>query len=432
MIKHSANITNESIKIGEFTKPQYFHYCVLQFKNMPSVVEQGRILDCYFPNQNFLLIPRNIIERRRNNDGEEYTEHAFTSLLLIWEERPMFGKTADAEVCKSLHTLLEKETNIQLQHSLICDNGMSSWIDGIQPDYSDLDGRYSYLITHQFKDNKFVYRINCGESFVSTFEQLEKHNIEDNTILDIVFTGRDTNGYHNTYSFNRFKIKNYRRVGHCVYLSNVKDLLDFDAIPETGNSYVYLMDCLMDWTYPGAIRPSYFSGMSIKHISFIPEKFLTVKNNGSVSYKGNPMSNGATIQLALPEDPEIRKNVLIEFLRKGCSAANGIWSASKITLDDIISRFDAGRIQTQINDWTNRKRDLINSLAQSKRELRRAQEEIMIIEARTKEFIPIPEIVLPTTKTAMGEPIYDLFSILTQKDGKYILEQKEEEAIAHE
>jgi hypothetical protein len=89
-------------------------------------------------------------------------------------------------------------------------------------------------------------------------------------------------------------------------------------------------------------------------------------------------------------------------------------------------------IQTQINEWTNRKRDLINSLAQSKRELRRAQEEIMIIEARTKEFIPIPEIVLPTSKAAMGEPIYDLFSILTQKDGKYILEQKEEEVIAHE
>jgi hypothetical protein len=64
--------------------------------------------------------------------------------------------------------------------------------------------------------------------------------------------------------------------------------------------------------------------------------------------------------------------------------------------------------------------------------LRRAQEEIMIIEARTKEFIPIPEIVLPTSKAAMGEPIYDLFSILTQKDGKYILEQKEEEVIAHE
>jgi hypothetical protein len=421
----------ESIKIGEFDKPQYFHYCVLQFKNMPSVVEQGQILDCYFPDKNFLLIPRNIIERRTNNDGEEIVEHTFTSLLLLWENQSMFGQVADLPIGKSLRALLEKETNIKVQGTLVCDNGMSHWADWGSLNYTDLDGRYSYLITHQFKDNKFVYRISCSESFADTFAQLEQHNIEDNTIMDLVFTGRDTNNYHNTYNFNRFKIKNYRRIGKTIFLSNVKGLLDFSVVPEMGSNYVYLMDCLLDWTYPGSIRPSYYSGMSIKHISFIPEKLLTVKSNGSVYYKGNPMKNGATIEVALPEDEEVRKTVLVEFLRKGHTAANGLWSASKVSLEDIISRFDSGRIQTQINEWTARKRDLINSIAQSKRELRRAQEEVMIIETRTKEFIPIPELILPTDKTAMGEPIYDLFTILTQKDGKYIIEQKEED-VRHE
>lgn len=426
MIKSATNLTIESIKIGEFNKPQYFHYCVLQFKNMPSVVEQGRILDCYFPDKNFLLIPRNVLEKRSNTDGEEITEHTFTSLLLLWEETSMFGQVADLPIGKSLKALLEKETNIKVQGTVVCDNGMSHWSDWSGTNYTDLDGRYSYLITHQYKDGKFVYRISCAESFADTFAQLEKHNIEDNTIMDIVFTGRDTNNYHNTYNFNRFKIKNYRRIGKTVFLSNVKDLLDFSVVPEMGSNYVYLMDCLMDWTYPGSIRPSYYSGMSIKHISFIPEKLLTVKSNGSVYYKGNPMLNGATTQIPLAEDPEIRKNILVEFLRKGYSAANGLWSVSKVTLEEIIGRFDAGRIQTQINEWTARKRDLINSIAQSKRELRRVNEEIMIIETRTKEFIPVPEIVLPTDKATMGEPIYDLFSILTQKDGKYIIEQKEE------
>lgn len=63
MLKNSINMTSQSIFIDNFTQKQNFCYSILYFKNIEGITNQGQILDYYFPEKNFLLLPRNIITK---------------------------------------------------------------------------------------------------------------------------------------------------------------------------------------------------------------------------------------------------------------------------------------------------------------------------------------------------------------------------------
>ena len=63
MLNNSSNMTSQSIFIDNFTQKQNFCYSLLYFKNIEGITNQGQILDYYFPEKNFLLLPRNIITK---------------------------------------------------------------------------------------------------------------------------------------------------------------------------------------------------------------------------------------------------------------------------------------------------------------------------------------------------------------------------------
>ena len=116
MLNNSSNMTSQSIFIDNFTQKQNFCYSLLYFKNIEGITNQGQILDYYFPEKNFLLLPRNIITKNTtNNDGEIFTENYYTTLFLSWSE--------EKSLIKKLEEMLEKETNIDVYDGIINSKG---------------------------------------------------------------------------------------------------------------------------------------------------------------------------------------------------------------------------------------------------------------------------------------------------------------------
>ena len=147
------NKTRESICIGEFNKKQYFHFCILHFLNISDIVEQGNIVKYHLESENFLLLPRTTISV---NSGIIYT-----SLFIMWTNEELDSQEI-VSLRDSINKMVTKERNMSTQNCLFFNNGkrteylMNRW------EVNDASfARCSYLITHQYKENKFVYSFSC-------------------------------------------------------------------------------------------------------------------------------------------------------------------------------------------------------------------------------------------------------------------------------
>ena len=117
-------------------------------------------------------------------------------------------------------------------------------------------------------------------------------------------------------------------------------------------------------------------------------------------------SVNATINTILHE--EVKKEIEMNLLTKSVGSLNEIFVASKTSIEDIIKKFDSRRTYTIRQEFLARKRDLIMSIAQCRREINDKKEKIASIEYRIKEFIPFPMIDIKSIQD-YNEPFYDVY-----------------------
>lgn len=432
MLKHQNNLTIDSINLGTFDKPQMFHYCVLHFIGVSDVVEQGDIVDGYLKGYNFFLLPRNELETAEatvQTFSECSGSRIYTSLLIIAEDNDNISNRS-----KMISTIeqLYQDKRIGIQRSIFYKNGTEA-IDSLRSfPVTDNDGRYSYLITHRFVDGKFHYRITSSTTFKQHFEQLSQKNLESGTVLDLVFTGRNSNQYHNSYSFNGYKVKDFYidRDGK-VILSNVKGVLDLRRC--AGNSdQVFFYNFLVGWFPMFVWNHEYYGGMNIKFINFVSEKRLEIERDKVYIKEPNLRREMfglvGVIDVILPEDNELRYEYINVVYREGARKVKEIYLASKAPVEtsEIILETFYEKVKDRMEkESANARERLVNEIRQLRHNIEDYEERILVLEHRTQNFIPIPEIRLPKNDK-IKKPTLDIADMIKIIDGKYILEERGE------
>lgn len=422
MLKYNSNMTSQSIFIDSFTQKQNFCYSLLYFKNIEEITSQGQILDYYFPEKSFLLLPRNIITKNTtNSEGETLTENYYTALFLSWEE--------ENSLIRKLEEMLDKETNIDVYDGVI--NSKGKQIASFRrnkfnsaDNWSDFDGRYSYIISHQYNDGIYDYRITSSDSMKQNLKLLEQKGLKENTVLDLIFTGRNSNRWHNTYNFGNFKVKDCIITdGEQIILSNSRDLIDLKNYKNTssGNG-VLLLNFLPEYIFPSYVECDYYLGMNIRCINFVPEDKVELQEDGRLTIQKYFKRVDSSSVVVLPKDEEVRKEIERNLLIKNIGSLNEIFIASKVSVEDIIKKFDSGRASAIRQEFLQRKRDLILSIAQYRKEINDKKEKVASIEYRIKDFIPFPMIDIKSTQNYDGF-YFDVYSMLYRENGQYIVRE---------
>lgn len=419
-LKNGTNVTKESIKIGNFEEKQKFHYGILSFKDISDIHKQGKIVEKYLKERNFLLLPRNEIVSNTNI--------FYTSLLLIWDNSFDIENVDKHKITLSLIDMFADREDVRPQGCFIFNNGLLSYGFDYCSSFTDENASYSYLITHQFVKRSYIYRITSSDSFKENLFLLKDYGIEKNTILDIVFTGRNTNKFHNCYSFNKFKVKDYyvNKDRGTVVISNVKGVLDLQKNDFYPANSVLLYNFLLDWKNPIKTNDiEYFSNMNLRIINFIPEDKVEIKDN-VVLYKNTKMC-GVTVSpinlnIIVCDNEEKRQELIEIFFSRGADYSIAEFIALHNSVEDIIKQFEETRVKKEKEEAERLRIEVINSIAQAKREKAEIEEQILLKEHRTKEFIPFPYIELPEHCTRI--PVYDLTSILYIQNGKYFLKEE--------
>lgn len=417
-MKYNKNMTIDVIKIDEFEKKQIFSYCVLHFKNILDVHEQGKILECYFQDKNFLLIPRNQYENVANdNEGNTYRDSYSSALLLLWTET---GNNGELEKIRdTLTKMLSNESNIFGQGKLVLGNGLTSFALNKIPPLNDNDVAYSYLITHRFINNKYVYRISSNESFRNHF--IDNATNLNGIVLDIVFTGRATNTYNNCYGFSNYKIKDYLIKDNKIILSNVKGVIDLEKCFAPTN-YITMFNLLQTWRNPMELYPEYYSNMSIRIATLVPEDKVRIENTNV--YFNNKIIDNFNRRIIVLRDEEKRYELLNNYIKSwNISAMVSEFISSKETLEMLIERFNKGRIEQEKENIRREREEAINYVRITQKQIEDMEERILLLEHRTKEFIPFPDIVLPKKPDRKGFRVDD---ILRFENNKYIIREENE------
>lgn len=415
-MKYDKNMTTDVIKIGEFENKKVFSYCVLQFNNITNIQEQGRIVECYFQDKNFLLIPRNEYSNSiRDEDGNIIREDYSTALLLLWTN--IKDNNALNDIKTTMEKMLSSETNITGQGKMVLGNGLTSFTLSKQSLRDDSGAQYSYLISHRFINNRYIYKISSSDNFKSHFNDIFI-NMEG-TILDIVFTGRDTNEYHNCYNFFGYKIKDYLVKDNKIILSNVKGVIDLEKCIVPTN-YVTILNLLQTWNNPLEIYPNYYSNMSIRIATLIPEDKAIIKNNGV--YYNNRVIDSTNRKVMVLKDENKRYELLNDFFKNwNIGSVVSAFISSKETLETLIGRFNRDIIEQEKENILMEREETINYIRTIKRQIADMEEKIILLEYRTKDFIPFPEIELPK-KVKRGFPRIE--DILRFENNKYIIREE--------
>lgn len=416
MMKYSKNMTIDVIKIDEFEKKQIFSYCVLHFKNILDVHEQGKILECYFQNRNFLLIPRNQYENiAKDNEGNTHRNNYSSALLLLWTE---IGNNEELEKIKDTMTkMLSNESNILIQGKLILGNGSISFTFDKAPLLNDNDAAYSYLITHRFINNKYIYRISSNESFKNHF--IDNVTNLNGIVLDIVFTGRATNIYNNCYNFSNYKIKDYLIKDNKVILSNVKGVIDLEKCFVPAN-YITMLNLLQTWRNPIELYSDYYSNMSIRIATLVPEDKVRIEDSNA--YFNNKIIDTSNRRVIVLRDEEKRYELLNNYIKSwNISAMVSEFISSKETLEMLIERFNKGRIEQEKENIRREREEAINYVRISQKQIEEIEERILLLEHRTKDFIPFPDIILPKNPDRKSFRVDD---ILRFENNKYIIREE--------
>lgn len=421
-IESSLNMTNEVIKIGDFDKKQTFHFCTLAFEDIKDIYEQGRIVECYLQKDNFLLLPRNIIKKAVEEDGTERIIRYYTSLIFMWDDIIEYNDMTKIEnsVIGQLNKMLLAENKISAIGKFIGNNGKMSWdLNKKLSNGSDFDAQYSYLVVHKYNNGVYDYKIVSTSSFKKHFALL---NDLENIVLDMVFTGRCQNPYNNCYTFDSYKIKEAFVSDEKLILSNVKGVIDLEKCKYPTN-YVLMINLLPEWTNMKNEYSDYYYNMNLRIMSLVPEDKVRIEGN-KVLYKCFMLCNGSD-KVVLAKDEDKRYDIINVFLRNNnAGEAASEYIASKEDMESVIRRFEQSRIEQEKQNLINERQEMINYILMTRRQIADNEERVVMLEYRTKEFLPFPDIVLPKNPKN-GRNNMDITSMLKMKNGKYIIEEGE-------
>lgn len=421
-LESSMNMTNEVIKVGNFDKKQTFHFCTLAFEDIKDIYEQGRIVECYLQKNNFLLLPRNIIKKAVEEDGTERIVCYYTSLIFMWDDIIEYNDITKIEssVIGQLNKMLSTENKISSVGKFIGNNGNMSWdLNKRLSGLSDSDAQYSYLVVHKYNEGVYDYRIVSSSSFKKHFLLLRDL---ENVVLDMVFTGRCQNNYHNCYTFNNYKIKEALVTEEKLILSNVKGVIDLEKCKYQTN-YVLMINLLPEWVNMKNEYTDYYYNMNLKIMSLVPEDKVRIEGN-KVFYKSFMLCNGSD-KVVLAKDEDKRYDIINVFLRNNnAGEAASEYIASKEDMETVIKRFEQARIEQEKQNLINERQEMINYIMMSRRQIADNEERVVMLEYRTKEFLPFPDIVLPKNPKSNRNGM-DIMSMLKMKNGKYIIEEGE-------
>ncbi len=417
------NKTQETITISTFDSPMYFHYCLLEFQES-NIRKQGRVLDQYFIDGNFLLIPRSEFEEGAD---ENSCQTKYVSLLLFWTKDPQDCQ----EIEKNFSALLRRESEVKVYARIVLNNGENR--ASLFTSESDADGCYaSYVISHRYKDGKYIYKLTSSMSFAKAIGTLlAGQNLNPGVVLDMVFTGRVTNQFNNTYSFNKYKIKDYYIKDGEVFLSNVAGVINLRQLKGTGNSKtVHFFNFLVgNRGIDDKLSIGSYSGMSLSTYTFIPEKLIEVKQGVPRTLGKLKPFEAIKNAVILPENEEDKQQIVDLFFTVSIASINSNWLKKQTKVSDVLRNFYEGRISEEKRELQRRKEDILSRIAYLARDKKSLEEQILLSEHRIKEFIPMPFIKIPEeNKIENGGEVRipDLTSMIRHEDGKYFLEEKGE------
>ena len=317
-----------------------------------------------------------------------------------------------------MEKMLSNETNITGQGKMVLGNGLTSFTLSKQSLRDDSDAQYSYLISHRFINNRYIYKISSNDKFRSHFNDRDRFINMEGTVLDIVFTGRDRNEYHNCYNFFGYKIKDYLVKDNKVILSNVKGVIDLEKCIVPTN-YVTILNLLQTWNNPLEIYPNYYSNMSIRIATLIPEDKAIIKNNSV--YYNNRVIDSTNRKVMVLKDENKRYELLNDFFENwNIGSVVSAFISSKETLETLIERFNRDIIEQEKENILMEREETIDYIRTIKRQIADMEEKIILLEYRTKDFIPFPEIELPK-KVKRGFPRIE--DILRFENNKYIIRE---------
>lgn len=391
------------IKIGEFDSKIFFHYFVICSLNK-SLIEQGRIIERYLKDGNFIIIPRETVI-------EEDIVYR-SSLVLFWS-------TEKITTINSIEELLYGE-NSEIQSvygQLIANNGKNHYSILTYGNLKGADsaGRYSYLLTHKYTNGKYIYTLFCGESFKGAFKNIVE---PETVVLDLSFTGKRSNVYNNCYSFNNYKIKDYYKNDNVIIVSDVKGVIDLETLKNvipTGK--VMILNILPGWKNP-LLNPGYFEGISIDIIGFIPKNKVDLENQNTLSQAARERKLILTDNIEdLTKEVELRCQV-------GFNAALKYIRDKGISWENIIKCFEKRRFETGLKQAKREKIDLLNYLKQAREQLKETQAKIHTLEYKTQTFIPMPKIILPSNPHEADLDLIDIESLLKMENNEYVIREE--------
>lgn len=396
------------IKIGEFDSKIFFHYFVMCSLNK-SLTEQGRIIERYLKDENFIIIPRETVV-------EEDIVYR-SSLVLFWS-------TEEITSINSIQELLYGENSeIQSVYGwLIANNGKNCYeiLTYGRLRGADSGGRYSYLLTHKHTNGKYIYTLFCGESLKGTFKNITD---PETTVLDLSFTGKRSNMYNNCYSFNNYKIKDYYKNDNVIIVSDVKGVIDLESLKNvmsTGmpTGGVTVLNILPGWKNPLVSNPAYFEGISIDIIGFIPENKVDLENQNILSQVAKEHKLILTDNIEdLVKEVELRRQI-------GFNAALKYIRDKNIPWENIIKCFEKRRFEIGLKQAKREKIDLLNYLKQARNQLKETQAKIHTLEYQTQTFIPMPKIILPSNPHEADLDLIDIESLLKMENNEYVIREE--------
>ena len=189
----------------------------------------------------------------------------------------------------------------------------------------------------------------------------------------MVFTGRTTNGWNNTYTFNNYKIKDAYVTDDRAILSNVKGIQDFEGMDSVWRGVTFF-NYILDWACPLETSDGYYQSMQIKFINCYPENITTVRD-GEVFVNGLHLDTNPIVgDIVIPNDKELRRIIFETLFRSGTKASIGEFVASKQCLDDVIKKFDQARRAEAKRNYSEQKMDLIGTITQTRRQIEETKE----------------------------------------------------------
>lgn len=405
-----------SFMIGEYSQKRYFHYITVSMDGEENILRRGRLIEDATDNKDFLLIPLKeelTGDIHRNYDvilwsTEEKITDVYTNLFI--EQIRKLRNAIGHNFCKATHFCLN--------------NGKTmAFAQGIEVNLLG-SGNVNLLISHTYENQKYKYRITTSANFHNSIKMMLEKEGNKTVFLDLSFNGRST---ESTYNLNSYKIKeHYEEATGLIVLSNVKGVIDLSQITNTRATFssVVLCNFLLDWKAPfsdvnSPIYPSY-----LKIINFYPAKVIKTSELGHFYFKNYYLNTSCDIDMIIPEDREKINEMFNIFYSRGNRTAQAFALKKKRTLEEEIQEFEKNRWKQDETEFRQKKRDRLFNIASLERDIQSVKERIMILEYKTKSFIPFPKIVLPDNPKPDDYLSIEIEKMLKKKDNQYYIEQE--------